>query len=54
MMKLFHPPRFVKATTTADKEGTSSLTASLKALHGDMVRRGIPPSTTTTKTRVKE
>ena len=41
-----------KKSTKIDREGTSSLTASMKALHADMLRRGYPPSTTTTNTRV--
>ena len=41
-----------KKKSRADKEGTSSLSASMKALYDDMVARGYPPSTTTTNTRV--
>ena len=42
-----------KKKSRADKEGTSSLAASMKALYDDMVARGYPPSTTTTNTKVK-
>ena len=41
-----------KKSTKIDPHGTSSLAASMRALHADMVKRGYPPSTTTTNTRV--
>ena len=42
-----------KKKSRADKEGTSSLSASMKALYDDMVERGYDPRTTTTNTKVK-
>ena len=45
--------RRMASVNKVDKEGTSSLSASMKALYNDMVARGYPPSTTTTNTRVK-
>ena len=43
-----------KNSTKIDRDGTSSLSASMRALHEDMKRRGYDPATTTTKTKVKE
>ena len=42
-----------KKKSHADKEGTSSLAASMKALYNDMVEQGYDPHTTTTNTKVK-
>ena len=41
-----------KKKSHVDKEGTSSLAASMKALYNDMVAQGYDPHTTTTNTRV--
>ena len=41
-----------KKSTKIDREGTSSLSASMRALREDMKRLGYDPETTTTNTRV--